>query len=315
MLAPIDLTAVNARLKAVVEEAKANDPKALRAEIARLKTDQQKAQQNITENIPADAAAIAEAEQRGYQRAISEHAQRWHERGFGEGFRACVEGMQFALNETNGHYGAILAKFSAAVFEDIRKEVADHAPQRLAAARSAASSASPAIVRTPVRFPAKAMARTATNGKSSSLPPGERALLVAACQFQGVGRDQLSVLTGYKRSSRDAYIQRLREKGYVEVAGELVTPTPDGSAALGNAAEQLPTGPTLQDYWRNRLPEGERKVLDALINFYPGDIERSALDEITGYKRSSRDAYIQRLKARRLVAIKGSAVRASAMLF
>jgi hypothetical protein len=46
---------------------------------------------------------------------------------------------------------------------------------------------------------------------------------MAVAQYpEGVTREQLSVLTGYKRSSRDTYVQRLRER----VAS---TPTATGS--------------------------------------------------------------------------------------
>jgi hypothetical protein len=45
-------------------------------------------------------------------------------------------------------------------------------------------------------------------------------------------------------------------------------------------------------------------------------VEREAIDESTGYKRSSRDTYLQRMAAKRLVeSIGRGAVRASAMLF
>lgn len=51
-----------------------------------------------------------------------------------------------------------------------------------------------------------------------------------------------------------------------------------------------------------------------MIHIIP--VERAALDEATGYKRSSRDAYLQRLGARRLVEAEGrSRVKASASLF
>ncbi|OJU48671.1 MAG: hypothetical protein BGO02_06095 [Brevundimonas sp. 67-6] len=148
-----------------------------------------------------------------------------------------------------------------------------------------------------------------------TLPPGERAVLIAAAQFGGVEREQLTILTGYKRSSRDAYIQRLREKGFVEVDGSTIRMTPDGEAALPADYEPLPTGAGLQEYWLSRLPEGERKILQCLIDAYPGSVARADLDEMTGYKRSSRDAYLQRMKAKRLWEHDGAAVRASEVLF
>ena len=66
-------------------------------------------------------------------------------------------------------------------------------------------------------------------------------------------------------------------------------------------AEPLPTGEALQQFWLSRLPEGERKILEVLIGAHPDCVSRESLDEATGYKRSSRDAYLQRLSAKELV--------------
>lgn len=53
----------------------------------------------------------------------------------------------------------------------------------------------------------------------------------------------------------------------------------------------------------------------SLLSAFPKSVPRADLDDATGYKRSSRDAYIARMKAKRLVVIDGSAVRASEDLF
>lgn len=149
-----------------------------------------------------------------------------------------------------------------------------------------------------------------------SLPRGEVATLTAACQYpNGVTRVQVSILTGYKRSSRDAYIQRLKEKGLVATSGDLVI-AQDGAVDHLGEFEPLPTGAALRDYWRSNLPEGERAVFDVLVAANGSGVSRESIDEATGYKRSSRDAYIQRLKARQLVTIGGRGeVAASRVLF
>jgi hypothetical protein len=69
-------------------------------------------------------------------------------------------------------------------------------------------------------------------------------------------------------------------------------------------------------FWLSRLPIGERKILEQLIGVYPGELSREALDEATGYKRSSRDAYLQRMSAKQLIEEPGRGlVRASENLF
>ena len=85
---------------------------------------------------------------------------------------------------------------------------------------------------------------------------------------------------------------------------------------LGPDFEPLPTGAALRDYWLARLPEGERRILEILIHAHPRVVEREAIDTATGYRRSSRDTYLQRLRSRRLVEDLGRGqVRASAELF
>ena len=68
--ASVDLDEVKSKLTAVVEEAKANDPKELRAEVARLKAELQKASKNITQNITAsDKNTLKKIETRAIEQA------------------------------------------------------------------------------------------------------------------------------------------------------------------------------------------------------------------------------------------------------
>lgn len=149
------------------------------------------------------------------------------------------------------------------------------------------------------------------------LGKGERKILTAVAQYPaGVTREQLTVLTGYKRSSRDTYLQRLTAGGYVTSNGNgTLHVTQPGVAALGDF-EPLPTGDVLRAYWLQRLPKGEREILDELCRNFPRAIDRDTLSAATEYKRSSRDTYLQRLGARKLVEIEhGGLVRASEELF
>jgi hypothetical protein len=149
-----------------------------------------------------------------------------------------------------------------------------------------------------------------------NLPAGESKILIACASYpDGCRREQLTVLTGYKRSSRDAYIQRLSTKGYVQT-GDRIRATFEGRAALGANFTPLPSGEKLQEHWLNVLPEGERKILDLLLDAHPDALERQELSEKTGYMRSSRDAYIQRMTAKELITTPSQGmVRASDHLF
>jgi DNA-binding IclR family transcriptional regulator len=147
--------------------------------------------------------------------------------------------------------------------------------------------------------------------------PGEIKILTAVAQHPGgVTREQLSVLTGYKRSSRDTYLQRLKAAGHVEEASGRIVATEGGKEALGDQYQPLPTGDDLLKYWRSRLPLGELKILDVVVAAYPNAIDKEDIDIATGYKRSSRDTYLQRLRSRRLIVDAGGGqVRAAEELF
>lgn len=151
---------------------------------------------------------------------------------------------------------------------------------------------------------------------TGSLPKGEATILTAIAQHGGCSREQLTVLTGYKRSSRDTYLQRLGEKGFVDAGsnGQILA-TDDGLAALPPDFEHLPTGDALREHWIQRLPQGERIILEVLIAAYPEWIDRDAISAETNYQRSSRDTYLQRLAARMLIETDRGTVRASSILF
>ncbi len=282
-LKPLDLGALKERLATVETETKANDPKALKAEIASLRKQMADA---VKQKVVADPAALANAEQRGYNNGCAV--------GFADGY---VKGRDEAF-EVVRDAATRIGKLESPV-----KPRFPHPPPP-----------APVAQRIERRVPNPKVAGSSPAGRAT-LPPGERAVLIAAAQFDGVEREQLTVLTGYKRSSRDAYIQRLKERGFVSVSGATVSITPEGEAALPDDYEPLPTGADLRAYWLGRLPEGERRILEVLIDAYPDSIDRASLDTATGYKRSSRDAYLQRMKAKRLWEADGSLVRAGKELF
>jgi hypothetical protein len=295
--AKVDQEKLRALVGDAVKDAEASDPALLKKRIAEL-------ERQLKANVraaPIDTAALEEA--RAAIRRDAEIIKR------SQGVIVIArQTLTDIMSWNEKHAGAVAnlirateANFDAATRTGARPEN----PER----RVEGSRPAPSLPRSQRQIDGRASA----NG---ALPKGEAATLAACIQFpDGLRREQLTVLTGYKRSSRDAYIQRLREKGYVEARGDLVLATVEGLAALPDA-EPLPTGKDLQDYWLQRLPEGERKILGVLIELHGEPIARAALDEMTGYQRSSRDAYLQRLRAKQLVIDEGrSQVRATENLF
>jgi hypothetical protein len=209
--------------------------------------------------------------------------------------------LKHAINETLYGYQQSLDK----LLIEFRKVQNAQAPQ---------ISKSAPVKTVPVQAVAKTVS-TSGNGADISLGVGERKILTAAAQHQeGVTREQLTVMTGYKRSSRDTFLHRLKKVNAIEIQGDRIFATSEGIDMLGNFLP-LPVGEELRNYWMARLPGGEKKLLEILVAAYPDGVERNNLDDAAGYKRSSRDTFIHRLRNRQLIEVHGTAVRASERLF
>jgi hypothetical protein len=270
-VAEIDLDALGAEIKQTVQRVKENDPKELKRRIAELEK-AAKAPAPTAKPERVEVPVVTEAQVKRVE-TIIERLEAQGTKHIEAGEKLYAEAKEFR---------ASLAK----------------------AVVPLASVRQPMMPRQQTTRPPPTVRREVKPRESSgdgSLPKGERAVLIAAAQYEdGVDREQLSILTGYKRSSRDTYLQRLRERGFIDQRGDTLTATAEGVAALGDF-EPLPTGDELRAYWLARLPEGERRVLEVLIERHPDPVPREVIDEETGYKRSSRDTYLQRLSARKIV--------------
>lgn len=249
---------LGAQLRDLQERAKADDPKALRAELAKERAEVKRLQAELAKK-PAPARVEAR-----------------------------VVEKPFVPAEVKA-FLAQLAKDAPVV-----SRLADKAIPTVASAPRPAPSAAPAP-RPAAAVPAPS---AETNG---ALTKGMRTVLQAIAERPGrVERNTISVLTSYKKSSRDLYIQQLAAAGYIAKDGDGLVATPAGIQVLGDFTP-LPTGAALRDHWLAKLPQGERRVLEVAIQAHPGDVERAAVDDATGYRKSSRDLYIQKLAARRLI--------------
>lgn len=297
-LAAVDLDALRAKLATTIEQAKADDPKVLRAEIADLKRQlvarpltEPKVVERVVDRVVRDEALVSKLRE----------------------LEAVVKDLEIRLETAMATaHGVVVDLYRA-------RECAESPP-------AGVEKTSEVTARTPmvgVRPDGDQLASrraeppksAAPSRGSTSLGAGEHAVLVAIAQHRGgVTREQITILTGYKRSTRDAYVQRLAQKGYIKVA-ELITATVAALDELGPSFEPLPTGRKLRDHWLARLPEGEAKVLEVLVDAYPRAVDREVIGKITDYKRSTRDAYIQRLGVRKLAVVGRDGVSAAAELF
>lgn len=148
---------------------------------------------------------------------------------------------------------------------------------------------------------------------TGKLGKGERKCMIVIAQHgnTGVTKAQLTQLTSYKRSTRNAYVARLRQAGFVSEGGgsveagfpnDRIVALPAGVAWLGSDYERLPVGDALYHYWCNKLGDsGEREILQLTRRSYPSSLEKTTIDTHLTMARSTRNAYCSRLKAKRLI--------------
>lgn len=310
-LQPADIEKLRDRIAATIERTKENDPAALKKQVAQLKQqivtlerEKAKPTKPTFAAVPKIVHVIKPSEVARVERTI-------------EGMRLLADRLSGLMGKAVDAYSPVLAGLELVRLDG---EKGRTVPMTVQIAPGAVR-----VDRQVIRIPPAAQrpVGAATGNGEGRLPQGERLTLIAAAQHaEGVTREQLTQLTGYKRSSRNAYVSRLEAKGFIQrIAdrrGELIVASDEGLKALGTDYEPLPTGDALRAYWLadGRLPEGERRVLGFLCGYYPEATARENIDLALDYKRSSRNAYISRLVARRLVDVQPDGrVKAAETLF
>lgn len=304
-LADVDLTEINAALADAIKEAAENDPKALRAEIAKLK-------QQV-----AGTPAVKQALPVGFSRADIEAS---YQRGVVEGGRSMARALDVQT--------ALLDRGIERLGEPI--QAIKHA---ITMAKTEPSILAPKINTprplppVPVRNARPAVSQStdtrhvtivATEGDPVKLSKAERVVLIALAQYpMGRTKSQVAILTGYASTGGgfNNALSSNRSAGRLEGAGDNLRITPRGLADLG-PFEPLPHGRELLDHWRRQLSKAERAALDALVDAYPDPLTKEQLAERAGYEASGGGFNNALSRLRTLELIEGRVeVRASDHLF
>jgi uncharacterized protein len=240
----LDLASLEASMAEVVEVAKKDDPRALRAEMAKLRAELAKAGK-----APAPKATphqVVVAVPPAMLRTIS-------------ALRKQVERMAADLGRVSGSAQGLLAALDGA-----SKQAAS---PTLAVVTNGTSRAPVAIRSEPTVHTDKPLSKAA------------RALLAALAQLGGKGNDdQVSILSGYSANSStfgNAFTE-LRNAGLADGPPEARTLTEGGRGALGDVPPP-PTGEELLALWLRKLGKAERTFLELL--WQHGSLSRSALSE------------------------------------
>jgi hypothetical protein len=290
-LASIDLEAVTERLQAVAADVVANDPKALRAEIARLRAEVAKAQK--LQEAP-DPKAVERLVADAYTRGIEEGERRGN-----------VAGQALALTRVRNALDAVKVDQAAAM------SISSPSPERPKMNTPSVPRRRPAG-KSESRAPILAV-QTASDG---SVPTGCAKPLgaLAAVYPSGLTEAQWATAAGYKRSGGTwgTYKSRLRGAGLIEQREGRWFSTEAGAAAAGDVELPPPAGPDLVRWWAAKLP-GTSKVAEALIEAWPADLDRDELAARIGMSPSggSFGTYLSRLAGPGLIERDGRTIRLS----
>lgn len=322
-LRPLDLGALKGQLATIEAEAKANDPKKLRAELAQLQAARDKLEKSIAAAAAAkpaaDPEAIEKAEQRGFEQARKklENASN----------RALIKAKREALSTV----ALELTKFANIVGEAIKNfdvddrllaiEFALPAPAQ-PLARSAPTTAAPRPVpRALPRMPSPA--NPAAPIGDGTITASLQKVIDAIAWWRKIGvepvaRARAAVVAGYspKASTFGVYVAELVKMGMVATGQGVVALTPEGLAIAnipraGTAAE-------LRDMARSLLEPQPGRVFDVVYEAYPEEIRRDAIAEAVGLSptASTVGVYIAQVAAYGIIENAGrGAVRAADWLF
>lgn len=290
-LAPIDLGALRDKLASVEQQAVENDPKRLKARVAALERDLQKAGNAVHK---PDQAAISVA----------------YAEGLRDGGRMERDRADRLLRATDASLASI-----EEVVGNIRRAIGEavNAPSAPESAKPAPKYSDPipaAAKSTPSRRPA---------APGEKMPAVNRAFLTAlAQQGRPLTRNQLAIFAGYSAKSRhvDNTLAALRSAGHVIGGRDAITITDAGVEALG-PFEPLPSGPALQDYWIGQVDKAAGVFLRVICDAYPRSLTRDQVAERAGYSPTSRhvDNTLAQLRSRDLVTGGRDGITASADLF
>lgn len=289
-LAPVDIAALQKRMAETIERAKADDPKALRAEIAELKRQLAK---------PAGALKPERVE-----------VPTFSEEEFGALFESVSSEIDAALaraSEAKATVGRALVSYRqqqrAAVKAGTEASPIAQAP------RSAEPARSPPDL---LVFRGERSPEVGTGGLS-------RIMTVLAQRPVGMTVRQIGLRAGLSSQSGtfSTYLSKARTAGWIE-GKPAIRLTEAGFAALGTFTP-LPTGNGLLEYWLNELGGrgGAARLLRAFADAYPATLSNIDVGGRCGLSHASGtfSTYMSRLRGLKLIEGERGAFRASSELF
>ena len=276
VLSPINPDAIKARLASVAKETVANDPKALRAEIARLTAEMNKMHKNAYPAAP-DPEALTKAEERGFERARKQLAK--------AADRVAVETILASLGDLRIEIAPLLELIDRKINDAKQFDVS--LANKIAftpTAQPAEARRSPAAMPSMARRPSAADSPVvAGDGTYSN---AQRRVLRSLTMWKSLGhespsREMVAAVAGYRPSSG----------GFNNLLGGLATmgavgkPMPGHVSLLVDGIEVIGKDDG-RDLLLSVLSNPQKRIVGALID-HPNARTREQVGELTGYSASS----------------------------
>ena len=266
-LQPVNLDKLKARLATVETESKSNDPRALKAELARVTADLHRLRVDFARKPLSDPGTIKKAERDSYMQGAAEAAPIWFRRG-----------VEAAIGEVKNYVkGLDLPSFINAQLKTWKEIGA-------VPARPAPIKPAPRIEHEYV--PALTTPRVTTG----AVPAPHSKIMDAIAWWNAVGhqtpsRAQVAFVAGYKPGTGtfNTYL------GALSSANMISYPRPGYLAltAEGFAITKPATTPTvdeLRERVRAVLNGPQMKIVEVLMGAYPEALTRTELAEQSGYQ-------------------------------
>lgn len=300
-VAPLDLDKLRNQMSAQIQKAQADDPRALRAEIARLQAELKKKPAPV--KAGHDDAALDRAREKGRQQG------RVEVRGQLAGLSSCKHELVKAAQIVNRSIEFIQGLLDLPM-DDLAPSVAI-AESRTMPARTRKPEVSP---KPSVDRPTSSSSPNAGIGSS-----GLRRMLMALAQWsRPLSAKQLGVRAGMSSRSGtfSTYLGKARSSGWITGSRDGLTITKAGTEELGSF-EPLPTGRKLLDYWLGELGGGAARMLEVLAVAYPESLTADSLGESADISSRSGtfSTYLGKLRTLELISGGRDGLRASEDLF
>lgn len=315
-MARIDLAKLGAEIAATVERVKADDPKALRAELARL-------QRELT--LAKQAAPKAAKTQKVEVPVLKEVDRKWLHHAFNE-IRIRIAELHAANRDVVKAHSDAESDFKA--LENGMIRISENIERNTMKGETAiGASGRDAHTRPPtgVVLPPKPAAAKVEAGNGAGLPRPQQRILDALSSFEAIGVPRVRrVLAAFYSSASPRSSSYTNNLGKLRSLGLIAYPQSDTLELTSSGrdqaapAQRLTTNEDLHKAWYTKLPRPQAQILRVLIEIYPADIDRENLAARAGASATS-SAFTNNLGAlRSLGAIDypdRSRVRAEQILF